>query len=245
MKDNLELLKQEALKFGITITSEHIALFRLLYKEMIEANQKFNLTTITDEKEVIVKHFLDSLSCFSVLTGEKSDPWPQSCIDIGTGAGFPSLPMLFCTQNMNFTLLDSTKKKTDFIRSFLLQTSKYFSSRTSVIWGRAEDLAQDKKHRAKYDICIARSVALLNVLAEICIPFLKVGGIFIAMKGERHTEEIGPAEKGIKLLGGELEDIKEIRLPTDIKHYLVVIRKIKNTPPVYPRSFNTIKKGKI
>lgn len=227
------LFKQEAYKFGLSLSDREINLFSLFYKELIFTNSMFNLTSITEEKDVIIKHFLDSLSCLSVIPKEW-DIKDKYCIDIGTGAGFPAIPLLFCTEKLNYTFLEATKKKVEFIKLFLSKIEKKLYDRVNVVWARAEILAHNELYRQKYDICVSRGVANLAILCELCLPFIKSDGIFIAMKGPAYKDELNNAGHVIDIFGGEILEIKEILLPSEIKHYLVIIKKIKQTPDKYP-----------
>lgn len=193
---------------------------------LTEYNKICNLTSVTDEKGVTYKHFYDS------IVGEKLIPFGSSVVEIGSGGGFPSIPLKIVRDDLKFTLIESTAKKCRFLISVVDSLSLKCVQVENI---RAEEGAHNKILREKFDVAVARAVAQLNTLCEYCLPFVKVGGRFIAYKGDG-TEEIAAAEKAIKTLGGEIEEISEYSLPEDFgKRKLVVIKKIKNTPPLYPR----------
>lgn len=200
------------------------------YKELLkEWNQKINITAIKDDEEIYIKHFLDSIIMLNRdMEGEK-----KSIIDIGTGGGFPGIPLKIANCNYEVTLLDSLRKRIDFLSIVL---SEINLNDVNLIHGRAEDFGQNELYREKFDICVSRAVAPLNVLSELCIPFVKVGGYFAAYKSESISEEISNSESAIIKLGGIIKEIKEIKLPySDIVRKIVVIEKIKSTDKIYPR----------
>ena len=198
---------------------------------LIEWNEKINLTAIVEPKEVILKHFVDSLTISKYLKeGDK-------LIDVGTGAGFPGIPNKINNEKLNVTLLDSLKKRTIFldevINNLQLQNIKSMH-------GRVEEIAQNKEYREKYDVVTSRAVAQLNILLEYMLPLVRVGGICICMKGSEIEEEINNAKNALQILGGEIENVESFELPgTDMKRNLVIIRKVKNTPSKYPRKAGT------
>lgn len=212
--------------FGLSVnTSEELEKYKEL---LLEWNEKINITRITEEDEVYVKHFLDSLSLFKTkyLEGEKS------LIDIGTGGGFPGLAVKIYNKNLDVTLLDSLNKRLIFLDEVIKELKL---DKVSTIHGRAEELGRDSEFREKYDIATSRAVANLSTLLEYDLPFVKVGGYFISMKGPEYVEEVKNAKNALKTLGGQIEEIVEIKLPMDITHYLIVIKKVKETPSKYPR----------
>ena len=212
--------------FGLSVnTSEELEKYKEL---LLEWNEKINITRITEEDEVYVKHFLDSLSLFKTkyLEGEKS------LIDIGTGGGFPGLAVKIYNKNLDVTLLDSLNKRLIFLDEVIKELKL---DKVSTIHGRAEELGRDSEFREKYDIATSRAVANLSTLLEYDLPFVKVGGYFISMKGPEYVEEVKNAKNTLKTLGGQIEEIVEIKLPMDITHYLIVIKKVKETPSKYPR----------
>ena len=199
---------------------------------LLEENTRQNLTRITDPAEIAVKHFDDCLTLLPYL------PKEGKVIDIGTGAGFPAVPIAIATE-LEVTALDSLGKRVEF-----LQTAKSELSLENFhpIHARAEQLAQEKEYREKFDICVSRAVANLAALCEYCLPFVRKGGTFIAMKGQNPAEEIGEASFAISELGGKLKEIVPYALPGADHHCLVIIEKIKPTPAKYPRQRVNISK---
>lgn len=200
------------------------------YKELLkEWNEKINITTITEDNEIDIKHFLDSLTCLSLdlFEGEKT------VIDIGTGGGFPGIPLKIMKENLDITLLDSLNKRIIFLDEVIKELGL---KDIKAIHGRAEELSRQAEYREKFSIAISRAVASLDTLSEYCLPFVKVGGHFIAMKGPDIEEELETSKNAIKLLGGNVVETKIITLPeSDIVHSLIVIEKIRQTSQKYPR----------
>ena len=235
MKD---LLKNACNELNLNIDDLQIDKF-LKYKDiLLDWNNKINLTAITDDKEIILKHFIDCLTVCKFVDFNN-----KTFIDVGTGAGFPALPIkIFCKDSLP-TLLDSLNKRINFLKcvgdELNLQNITYIHS-------RAEDAGQDANFREKYDFCVSRAVANLSVLAEFDLPFVKVGGYFIALKGPLLDSELIDAKKAISTLGGEIEKIETIKIPfTDIEHKLVFIKKIRQTPKQYPRKAGKVSKNPI
>lgn len=207
--------------------------FEAYLKELQEWNKKFNLTAITDTEDIRLKHFEDSLAIEQTI--QLTD---QSVIDIGTGAGFPGIPIKLAHPGIKLTLLEATRKKVDFLKHIV---SLLNLNDVEIIWGRAEEVIKD--HREAFDIALSRAVAKLNILSELSLPFVKVGGSFIAYKEEKVEEEVEEAKRSIKTLGGELKEIKKVKLPgSDIVRSLVIIKKIAPTPPEYPRRTAVVQK---
>ena len=204
--------------------------FDTYYKLLIDWNEKINLTAITDEKDAAFKHFIDSvkaLDCGLFKEGTK-------IIDVGTGAGFPGLPLKIYRSDLNVTLMDSLNKRINFLNEV---TDVLGLDGIETIHARAEELGRNKKHREKYDICVSRAVANLASLTELCMPFVKVGGYFISLKGPKAKEEVEDAKKAIELLGGEFVEIKNYAIDeTDLDHNLVIIKKIKPCDKRFPRN---------
>ncbi len=200
------------------------------YRDLLkEWNQKINITSIEDDEDIYVKHFLDSV----LLMNEDNYNEEKSIIDVGTGGGFPGLPLKIVNNNYKVTLLDSLRKRIDFLtivaNELLLDDVKF-------IHGRAEDFGQNKDYREKFDICVSRAVAPLNVLSEYCLPFVKKGGYFAAYKSENISSEIENSEKAVRKLGGIVKEIREINLPgTDIIRKIIIIEKTEATDKKYPR----------
>ncbi len=210
-------------KYSIKVSDEKIELFEKFYNLLLEYNKKFNLTAITEREEVIIKHFVDSLLGVDNITGNK-------LIDIGSGGGFPAIPLKIFKPDVMLTMLDSTGKKCEFLNTVCKELE--FKS-AKAICGRAEELAKDNNFRESFDVCTARAVARLNTLLEYSLPFVKVGGYFIAYKGDA-TEEITEAQNAIKILGGKIEKVQDFELE-GAKRQIIVIKKVKNTPKEYPR----------
>lgn len=211
---------------GIMLTDEQIDKFFIYMDLLLEWNEKINLTAITEPEEVISKHFVDSLSLFTMDIPEGSH-----IIDVGTGAGFPSIPLLIARPDLKITMLDSLAKRLNFIREVLAAIGRD----AELVHARAEDGGQDPKYREKYDIATARAVANLATLSEYCLPFVKKGGRFLAMKGDAQAE-IDDAANALKILGGEVKEVKEIT-PEGAPwcHRIVEVKKISTTPSKYPR----------
>ena len=217
-------------KIGIELSEKEIEKF-FSYKEiLIERNKEMNLTAITEEQEVIVKHFIDSLTINKYISSN------SSLIDVGTGAGFPGIPIKIIREDVKVTLLDSLNKRLKFLDEVIEMNNL---KNIITVHGRAEDVAHQADFREKYDYVTARAVANLSTLSELCLPFLKVGGKFICMKGNS-IEELDEAKKALEILGGEVVDIESFMLPsTDMERNIIVIEKIKNTPNKYPRKAGT------
>ena len=200
---------------------------------LLEKNQVMNLTAITEPREVATLHLLDSLAV--AAAGELTK---KKVIDVGTGAGFPGVPLAIALPNASLTLLDSLGKRV----TFLEETCRTLGlQNVTCVHARAEEFAA--AHRESYDVAVSRAVAALPVLCELCLPLVKVGGVFLAMKSSHSQEETEQAAKAISLLGGKLEDVTDYSIPTtDVTHRLLVIRKLSPTPKKYPRRFAQIKK---
>lgn len=227
--DNLEFNKQlinYANTLNIEVSEEQTNKFYEYMKLLLDWNNKINLTAITDEKEIIIKHFIDSISINKYIEGQKN------VMDIGTGAGFPGIPLKILNNDIEFILVDSLNKRINFLEEV---KEKLSLEKLENIHSRVEDLAQNKKYREKADVVVSRAVANLRVLVEYMLPFVQVNGACICMKGPNINEEIKEAEKAIDILGGKIEKIDNLMLPDEIERNIVVIKKIKNTPPKYPR----------
>lgn len=199
------------------------------YKELIlEYNKHTNLTRITEDDEFNIKHFLDSLSLFKTDLFVKD----KKIIDIGTGAGFPGLPLKLYNEDLDITLLDSLRKRIDFLDGVIEELGL---KKIRAIHARAEEIARDPNYRESYDIAVSRAVANLSTLTEYAMAFVKVGGYFISQKGPEYKEELKSAKRAIELMGGEVKDVIHTPLPNDIDHYIIVIKKVKATDKKYPR----------
>lgn len=226
---NVNTLIEGAKDLNIDLNENEIGNF-ILYKELLkEWNQKINITAITDDVEVDIKHFIDSIVLFNtgLFNGNKK------IIDIGTGGGFPGIPLKIINKDLEVVLLDSLKKRLKFL-DIVIEDLKLQD--ISTIHGRAEELSRNEGHREEYDIAVSRAVASLDTLVEYSLPFVKIGGHFIAMKGSEIAEELNGAANGIEVLGGKVIKKEKITLPlSDIEHSLIIIEKIKETPTKYPR----------
>ena len=217
---------------GLTLTPAHETQFDVLTRELIDWNQRLNLTAITQPHEIAVRHYLDSLSLVPYLA-----PDAKSLIDVGTGAGFPALPLAMVKPDLVVKAMEATAKKLMFIEHVADQL-KLDNLRT--LHARAEDAGQEPGHRAHFDVVTARAVARLPALMEYLLPLAKIGGVCIAMKGVTAHDEARDAQAALQTLGGELREIVEIRLPeVEEPHYLVIVDKTRKTPSLYPRKAGT------
>ena len=215
--------------FNVHLSGRQVMALHTYEKELLEWNQKFNLTAIRDAESIRTKHFLDSFSC---VLAWKSSP-PNRLIDVGTGAGFPGIPLKILYPNLKLTLVESVGKKAMFCQHIVRVLGL---EQVEVIQARAEDLGQDAGHREKYDWALARAVAKMNVLSEYLIPLVRIGGTVLAQKGESGPAEAQSAEEAMKLLGGKLKQLIPVNLPgVADDRYLVVVEKVAATPPKYPR----------
>lgn len=204
---------------------------------LIEWNKKINLTAIINPDDIIIKHFIDSITITKFIETN------SKIIDVGTGAGFPGLPIKIIRKDTEITLMDSLNKRILFLEEIINNLNL---AKISTVHSRAEDLGRDKEYRQKFDNAISRAVAPLNYLLEYMMPFVKVGGSCICMKGANYQEELKEAEKAIFKLGGELKNIEKLELPqTDIERNIIIIKKIKDTPNQYPRKAGIPKKQPI
>ena len=208
----------------INLIKEKAEKFDAFYSLLKEENEKYNLTAITEKEEVYLKHFIDSLKAVDKF-GKLS-----TVIEIGSGAGFPSIPLMIVREDLKFTLLESSNKKCN----FLLKAKKLLGLNCEIVCGRAEEYALKKEFREVFDFSTARAVARLNTLCEYSLPFVKVGGKFIAYKGDA-DEELKEAENAIELLGGKVVSADKYFLGEDMKREIIEIEKVKKTPPIYPR----------
>jgi 16S rRNA (guanine527-N7)-methyltransferase len=224
-----KLVQDAQTLFNVHLTGRQVIALTTYERELIEWNQKFNLTAIRDVKGIRTKHFLDSFSC---VLAWKATP-PESLIDIGTGAGFPGIPLKIIYPNTKVTLVESVGKKAMFCQHIV---SLLGLEGVEVINARAEDLGQMREHREKYNWGIARAVAKMQVLAEYLLPLVQVGGTMLAQKGESGPAETHAAENAVKLLGGEVRQLVSVTLPGVVEErHLVLVDKVATTPPGYPR----------
>ncbi|MGE4214596.1 MAG: 16S rRNA (guanine(527)-N(7))-methyltransferase RsmG [Anaerotignaceae bacterium] len=237
--DNRQLLIDSLNKMGISISEKQTQQFFDYKNLLLQWNEKMNLTAITDAGEVVIKHFADSVSILSAVKIEEG----AQIIDVGTGAGFPGLPVKIVRPDLKVTLLDSLNKRIGFLNEVCTQLEL---ENVDNIHSRAEDGGQNPVFREKFDYCLSRAVANLSVLSEFCLPFVKVGGSFISLKGPDVEQEVSEGETAISKLGGKVEQVIKIEIPnSDITHSLVIIKKIANTPKVYPRKAGTASKKPI
>lgn len=222
-----DILTEGACEYGLELDSSKINMF-MKYKDILKDwNKKINLTAIDDDKEIIIKHFIDSLSIIPCLKGTD-----KNLIDIGTGAGFPGIPVKISHSDIKVTLFDSLEKRVKFLNEVI--DSLKLQGITAV-HGRAEDFGKKPEYREQYDYAVARAVANLPVLLEYCLPFVKTGGLFIAMKGS-NVEELDISSRALKILGGEIENVRKFTLPSsDITRHVITIKKLRHTPTNYPR----------
>lgn len=227
-----EQLMQETAGIGVTLNDRQIEQFEQYFAILTEWNQVMNLTAITEEKEVVTKHFTDSLALVKAMPKEELEAG-RTLIDVGTGAGFPGIPLKIAFPNLKVTLLDSLNKRVKFLNTVCEELGL---EGVEAVHGRAEDFGQNPKYREQYDLCVSRAVANMASLSEYCVPFVKVGGYFIPYKSGDVEEELKKAEKAIKLLGGTLCGVSKFSLPGgDGERSLIKIRKEKTTGKRYPR----------
>jgi len=233
MSYDLTKFKSMTEKLDIQLTDLQYDQFIKYYEMLIKWNEVMNLTAITEFDEVIVKHFVDSISLVKAIDITK----PINIIDIGTGAGFPGIPLKIAFPNLKITLLDSLNKRVSFLNEVINELGL---KDIEALHGRAEDYAKAGQLREKYDLCVSRAVANLSTLSEYCLPYVKIGGKFISYKSEKLTEELASANKAISILGGKINNHIEFVLPeTEIYRTFMIIDKVKETPKKYPRKAGT------
>ena len=233
MAYDLSVLDQGCQEMGIVLDGEQRQQFVDFYEYLVEKNKVMNLTGITEFQEVLVKHFLDSLACVKAVDIKKV----KRMMDVGTGAGFPGVPLKIAFPHLEACLLDSLKKRVNFLEETfdLLKLTDI-----TAVHGRAEEYAKKKAYRGSFDLCVLRAVSNLATLSEYCLPYVNVGGSFISYKSGTVQEEAEQAEKAVKILGGKIRDVVYFSLPdSEIQRSLVVIEKVKSTPGKYPRKAGT------
>ncbi len=231
----IENFKEALKKFDIVPSENQLLQFSQYCENLIEWNKVMNLTAITDVDEIYTKHFLDSLSIAAVYS--LSDLKDRRIVDIGTGAGFPGLPLAIMIPESEFVLIDSLNKRIKFLEDTI---AKLGLKNVTCIHSRAEEAGQNKKFREQFDLCCSRAVANIGVLSEYCMPLLKKSGLFCSYKTEKIAEELVLGKKAISVLGGKVIKTEYFTLPgTDIKRSILVIEKVKETPKKYPRKAGT------
>lgn len=228
-----EMLKNRMDRLQIETNENMLEQFDLFYHLLVEWNKVMNLTGITEYEEVVEKHFADSLSLARFLDLNKI----HTVIDVGTGAGFPGIPLKIAFPHLKVVLLDSLNKRINFLNEVI---AKLDLKEIHTIHGRAEEYARKPEYREQFDLCVSRAVANLSVLSEYCIPYIRIGGIFIPYKSGNIDEEVAASRKAVDILGGQIDHVEKFQLPdTDIHRSFVFINKIKNTQKKYPRKAGT------
>lgn len=220
---------EQALKaMGLTVTDGQLSQFCAFNERLVEMNKVMNLTAITDPKGVAIKHMADSLSCYDPAYFKEG----ARVLDLGTGAGFPGLPLLIYRPDLNVTFFDSLQKRL----TFLENTVRDIGLTASFLHGRAEEMAHKPEYRSAFDIVTSRAVARLNILAEWALPYVKIGGYFISLKGAQYEDELAEGEKALQILGGKIAEVRPVHLPgLDDVRAVLYIEKVKESPKKYPR----------
>ncbi len=234
--DFYDLMSKASDDVGLKLSKEQYEKFIIYMKLLQEWNEKINLTAIVEDEEIIKKHFIDSIKAF------KRDEFKcaNTLIDVGTGAGFPGLPIAIMKSDIEVTLLDSLNKRINFLNNVVNELGL---KNVNTIHSRAEDGARDNNLREKFDVATSRAVANMSVLSELCLPYVKVGGNFIALKGPSVDQEIEDSRRAIEILGGRLLDVSEVIIEgTELRHNLVVVKKIRECAKTYPRKAGSITK---
>ena len=227
------MFREELTEFGLD--AAQVDALEKFYRLVVEQNRVMNLTAITEPHEFAIKHVIDSLSAWD----EEIFRGVERIADIGTGAGFPAIPLKIFRPQLRFTLIDSLNKRVEFLKRVVAELEL---DGVEIFHGRAEELARQKNFREQFDAVTSRAVARLNVLAEYCLPFVKAGGKFIALKGKAFREELDEARAAIKILGGGKIFVREVKLPMlDDKRVVIYVDKLKSTPEKYPRRENLIR----
>ncbi len=226
LKEFQDIFEQECVKNGIEYNFEKANMLYQSMKLILEWNEKVNVTAIKDEKEFIVKHFIDSLTVNSFLGNAKR------VLDIGTGAGFPGIPLKIYQENVEFTLIDAVNKKVTVLQDII---DKLNLRKIEALHIRAEDLGKDENYRESFDIVTTRAVSNLATISEYMLPFVKVGGLAVCMKGPNMEDELKEAKKAIEVFGGEIEEVKKLLINEEFERNLISIRKKKRTDEKYPR----------
>lgn len=229
MKYDTQILNDGCRQLGISLTEEQTEQFMLYYEKLIEVNRVMNLTAITEFEDVMRKHFLDSLTLVKAMDMKNV----KRVLDLGTGAGFPGIPLKIAFPDTEFVLLDSLNKRVKFLHD-IIELCRL--KKIQAVHGRAEELAGKKEYRESFDLCVSRAVANLSSLSEYCLPYVEKGGLFVSYKSGNIQEELEAAGYAIQILGGRIKDTVKFKLPgSDMDRSLVVIEKIRETPARYPR----------
>ena len=231
MNYNFDKFIDELNKISITLSEKQLEQFRIYYEMLVEKNKVMNLTGITEWDEVLEKHFLDSISLIRAIDLSQE----LTVMDMGTGAGFPGLPLKIAFPNLKVTLADSLSKRVNFLQEVIDELGL---ENIEAIHGRAEDLARDKAYREQYDLSVSRAVANLSTLSEYCIPFVKIGGQFISYKSGECDEEVAASKSAVFLLGGKIKDVVKFELGESGRSF-IVIDKVAGTSKEYPRKAGT------
>ena len=229
---NYELLQSEAERIGVDLGEYGADRFDSYAERLVRWNEHVNLTAITEPDDIVIKHFIDCLYIMKYVAFKKD----EKLVDVGTGAGFPGMPLLIANPDLDVTFVDSMEKRIGFLRDVL----KNIGLTGTRIHERAEVVGKDGEYREKFDYATARAVAPLNVLCEYCLPLVKVGGLFVSLKGSSGMEELKAAENAINVLGGEVAKAVEYQLPNGDGRSIIIIRKISQTPTKYPRKSKKI-----
>ena len=233
MNYNLEKFKNGLQQLHIALSEKQMEQFLQYYELLVEKNKVMNLTAITEFDEVVEKHFLDSVS----LTKQMDLHQPLKVLDLGTGAGFPGIPLKIVFPELEITLMDSLNKRVLFLQDVI---SSLQLENIEAVHGRAEEAARNKKYRESFDLCVSRAVANISTLSEYCLPFVKIGGSFISYKSSTIDDELEDGKKGIAILGGKVKDVYKFTLPdSELQRSFVIIEKEKKTPKAYPRKAGT------
>ncbi len=239
MNYNLEKFKNGLQQLHIELSEKQMEQFLQYYEMLVEKNKVMNLTAITEFDEVVEKHFLDSVS----LTKQMDLHQPLKVLDLGTGAGFPGIPLKIVFPELEITLMDSLNKRVLFLQDVI---SSLQLQDIEAVHGRAEEAARNKKYREGFDLCVSRAVANISTLSEYCLPFVKIGGSFISYKSSTIEDELEDGKKGIAILGGKVKDVYKFTLPdSELQRSFVVIQKEKKTPKAYPRKAGTPSKDPL
>lgn len=239
MNYNLEKFKNGLQQLHIELSEKQMEQFLQYYEMLVEKNKVMNLTAITEFDEVVEKHFLDSIS----LTQKMDLHQPLKVLDLGTGAGFPGIPLKIVFPELEITLMDSLNKRVLFLQDVI---SSLQLQDIEAVHGRAEEAARNKKYREGFDLCVSRAVANISTLSEYCLPFVKIGGSFISYKSSTIEDELEDGKKGIAILGGKVKDVYKFTLPdSELQRSFVVIQKEKKTPKAYPRKAGTPSKDPL